>query len=160
MVKRSIDDMRNSFRPLPTLMICVLSLLLSGGTAAYAESGTAPEATLYARLGGKAVVTKLVSDLIDHSIQDPRTRRSFEKVNLKRLKEKVEEQVCSLTGGPCQYTGDDMRKSHAGLDITEAEFYGFVEALIDMLDRYQIGLREKNQLLAILAPMKRDIVTR
>jgi hemoglobin len=148
------------FIMLGAIKACVLSLLISGAAAADAESGTAPEATLYARLGGKAVITKLVSDLIDHSIQDPRTRRSFEKVNLKRLKEKVEEQVCSLTGGPCKYTGDDMRKSHAGLDITEAEFYGFVEALIDMLDRYNIGLREKNQLLAILAPMKRDIVTR
>ena len=93
-------------------------------------------------------------------IKDPRTKRSFEKVDLKRLKEKVEEQICALTGGPCQYTGDDMKKSHAGLDITEAEFYGFVEELIEMLDRYKIGLREKNQLLALLAPMKRDIVTR
>lgn len=120
----------------------------------------APETSLYGRLGGKAVVSSLVSDLIDQSIKNPRTRRSFDKVNVKRLKEKVEEQICTLTGGPCVYSGDDMKKSHAGLNITEAEFYGFVEELVELLDRYKIGLREKNQLLALLAPMKRDVVTR
>ena len=120
----------------------------------------APETSLYGRLGGKAVVSSLVSDLIDQSIKNPRTRRSFDKVNVKRLKEKVEEQICTLTGGPCVYSGDDMKKSHAGMNITEAEFYGFVEELVELLDRYKIGLREKNQLLAWLAPMKRDVVTR
>ncbi len=138
-----------------------LALVIAmGAFPAWAQDTTTKHATLYDRLGGKTVLTRLVSDLIDHSTQDPRTRRSFQKVDLKRLKQKVEEQLCSLTGGPCKYTGDDMKQSHAGLNITEAEFYGFVEELIDMLDRYNIGTREKNQLLAILAPMKRDIVTR
>lgn len=144
--------------------ICMASLLTALTLMAIAAGGYAqpkvPEPSLYERLGGKAVVSSLVNDLIDQSIQNPRTRRSFDKVNVKRLKEKVEEQLCTLAGGPCRYTGDDMQKSHAGLDITEAEFYGFVEELIELLDRYKIGLREKNQLLALLAPMKRDVVTR
>lgn len=141
-------------------VLCALLLLAVTPCAAQAQTVAPPETSLYERLGGKPVVSKLTSDLIDRSTRDPRTRRSFDKVNLKRLKEKVEEQICALSGGPCKYTGDDMKKSHAGLDITEAEFYGFVEQLIDLLDDYRIGLREKNQLLAILAPMKRDVVTR
>ena len=141
--------------------MCFLSALVLAITAVEGNAQTpAPETSLYARLGGKAVVSSLVSDLIDQSIKNPRTRRSFDKVNVKRLKEKVEEQICTLTGGPCVYSGDDMKKSHAGLNITEAEFYGFVEELVELLDRYKIGLREKNQLLALLAPMKRDVVTR
>ena len=143
---------------------CLASFLTALTLATIAVGGyaqtMAPETSLYERLGGKAIVSSLVNDLIDQSIRNPRTRRSFDKVNVKRLKEKVEEQLCTLTGGPCLYTGDDMKKSHAGLDISEAEFYGFVEELIELLDRYKIGLREKNQLLALLSPMKRDVVTR
>ena len=116
--------------------------------------------TLYQRLGGKRVVTKLVGELIDRSIRDARTQRTFEKINVKRLKEKVEEQICALADGPCAFAGDDMKQSHAGFNITESEFYGFVEVLIEVLDSNGIGLKEKNQLLVILAPMKRDIVTR
>ena len=98
--------------------------------------------------------------MIDRSTRDARTQRTFEKINVKRLKEKVEEQICALADGPCTFAGDDMKQSHAGLNITESEFYGFVEVLIEVLDSNGIGLKEKNQLLVILAPMKRDIVTR
>ena len=122
--------------------------------------GTDSADTLYQRLGGKRVVAKLVGELIDRSTRDARTQRTFEKINVKRLKEKVEEQICALADGPCTFAGDDMKQSHAGLNITESEFYGFVEVLIEVLDSNGIGLKEKNQLLAILAPMKRDIVTR
>lgn len=128
--------------------------------AGHAQIYAHAQGSLYERLGGKPVVSKITGELIDRSIRDVRTRRSFAKINLKRLKEKVEEQICALTDGPCTYTGDDVKQSHAGLDITESEFYGFVEVLIEVLDRNGIGLREKNQLLAILAPMKRDVVTR
>jgi hemoglobin len=51
-----------------------------------------------------------------------------------------------------------MKESHAGLNITEAEFYLTVQFLRDALDA-RVGEREKNELLRLLAPMKRDIVT-
>jgi hemoglobin len=47
---------------------------------------------------------------------------------------------------------------HAGHQISEAEFYGMVEILRDSLRRHDVGLRERNELLALLAPMKRDVV--
>jgi hemoglobin len=127
---------------------------------ATAQNAMAKEHSLYERLGGEPVVTAIVNDLLDFSSNSARTRRSFDKVNLPRLKKKIAEQICALTQGPCVYDGDDMKQVHAGQNITQAEFYGMVEDLIVLLDRYKIGLREKNELLAILAPMKRDIVTR
>ena len=72
----------------------------------------------------------------------------------------IVELICALSGGPCRYSGDDMKTTHAGLNITEAEFYALVEAERAALDHHGVGTREKNELLRLLAPMKRDIVTK
>lgn len=116
--------------------------------------------TLYERLGGEKTVAQFVSETVDLSVVDPQIKRSFDKVDLKKLKVKVAEQICALTGGPCKYSGDDMKIAHQGLDITEAEFYGFVEILRGTLNRAKVPESAKNELLRILAPMKRDIVTK
>jgi len=134
-------------------------VLLIGAAVATAPAAFA-DASLFERMGGTPVVAKVVDQLLDLSMTDPRTKRSFQKINLKRLREKLNEQICTLSNGPCQYNGDSMKDVHAGLDITDAEFDGLVEHLIMALDANGVGLREKNELLKLLAPMKRDIVTR
>ena len=101
----------------------------------------------------------VVDETIDSAVKDPRLNQSFDKVDIKKLKQKIVDQICFLTGGGCTYDGDDMKTVHAGLNITEREFYGVVEALVRALDGHNVGLREKNELLAILAPMKKDVVT-
>jgi len=116
--------------------------------------------SLYVRMGGAANVQAVVNDMFDHVSQDPRTRRPFDKVNLTRLKGFLAMEICSLTGGGCKYTGDNMHDAHAGLGISEAEFYGLVEVLRDSLKRHGVQLRERNELLQILAPIKRDVVQR
>jgi hemoglobin len=116
--------------------------------------------SLYARMGGTPNVTAVVNDLIDEAASDSQLKRSFDKVNLGRLKQLLVEQICELTGGGCRYSGDSIRDAHAGLGITQAEFYGLVQVLKDSMQRHGIAIRERNELLAILAPMKRDIVER
>jgi hemoglobin len=118
------------------------------------------ERSLYERLGGAAVIAAVVEETVETMAADPRVNQSFDKVDLKRLKKMIVELMCALTGGPCSYGGDDMKTTHAGLDITEAEFYALVEAERAALDHHRVGTREKNELLRLLAPMKRDIVTK
>ena len=117
------------------------------------------EPTLWARLGGTPVVTAVVAETIDRAVADPRTKRSFKDTKIARVKEKVVEQVCFLSGGPCKYTGDPMPEVHKGLKIDNAEFDLFVQFLRDALDHAKVGEAEKNELLRLLAPMKREIVT-
>lgn len=114
--------------------------------------------TLYDRLGGEAGVAAIAADTLDKTASDPQTRRSFAKVNMKRLKTLVAEQLCQISGGPCHYSGESMKQSHAGLHITEAEFYRMVGHLRAVLDTRQVAQADKNALLALLAPMKRDVV--
>ncbi len=117
------------------------------------------EPSLYARLGGEPVVKKVVAETIDRSASDPRTSRSFKEVNLQRVKDRIVEQICELAGGGCKYSGDPMDKVHAGLKNTEAEMNLLVQYLRDALDHNGVRTAEKNELLRLLAPMKRDIVT-
>jgi hemoglobin len=133
----------------------VLTLLICNTPIAKAET-----ASLYARLGGHPTVQAIADDVINDAANDPKLKRSFAKVDLSRVKKLLAEQICEVTGGGCQYTGDSMHDVHAGLGITEAEFYGLVEVLRTSMRRHGVGLRERNELLKILAPMKRDMVER
>lgn len=116
--------------------------------------------SLYERMGGADVVAAISNELIDETSADPKLKRSFDGVNIPRVKTMLIEQICTLTKGPCSYTGDTMVDVHAGLDITEAEMHGMVEILRRVMIRHGIGLGERNELLALLAPMKRDVVTK
>jgi hemoglobin len=118
----------------------------------------APAGSLYGRLGGTAVVTAFVSDTIDQVAADPDMNRSFDKVNLQHVKDLLVEQICALTRGGCDYTGDTMREVHAGHHISNAEFFGLVEVLRESMRAHDVPLAARNQLLEILAPMKRDVV--
>ena len=139
-------------------MRLLIALAASSLLAACATAPTA-EPTLYTRMGGAPVVKKFIDETIERSANDPRTSRSFKDTKIARVKEKLEEQVCVLSGGPCKYTGDPMKEVHKGLKNTEAEFYLLVQFLRDALDHAGVRDPEKNELLRLLAPMKRDVVT-
>jgi len=117
-----------------------------------------PQASLFERMGGLPVITVVVDETINQVSTDPKTKRSFDGVKLKTLKQSIVNQLCVISGGPCTYDGENMKKAHAQSAITQAEFELMVAALRDALDRH-VGTREKNEMLKLLAPMKRDIVT-
>lgn len=145
----------NSVRMKWALMYLCSAVLVA--SACRAET-PAPAGSLYARMGGSANVTAVVGEVIDDAASDPRMKRSFADVDIVRVKRLLVEQICELAGGGCQYSGDSMHDVHAGLGITQAEFYDLVQVLRDSMTRHGIGLRERNELLKILAPMKRDVV--
>jgi hemoglobin len=135
---------------------CALALLFVAPIA----SADGPEASLYARLGGDPVVTRVIEQTMRRMAANPAVNQSLDGVNLKNLDAKIVLQICALAGGGCVYDGDDMKTAHDGLKIGQGEFYALVEALRESLDANGVGEREKNELLKLLAPMKRDVVTR
>lgn len=139
-----------------------LTVILAPLVAAFCLStaeAAAPARSLYERMGGATIVSAVANELIDETAAHPALKRSFEGVGLPRVKALLVDQLCEITGGPCTYVGDTMADVHAGLKITEAEMNGMVEILRKILIRHHIALRERNELIALLAPMKRDVVT-
>jgi hemoglobin len=116
------------------------------------------EASLYQRLGGQPAITAVIDDFVANVAADERINGRFAKTDIPRLKKLLVEQVCAGTGGPCQYTGRDMKTAHKGMRLQEAEFTALVEDLGKSLNKFKVAKQEQDELLAILGPMKPDIV--
>jgi hemoglobin len=142
---------------MPGLMIALLAATAAAWACCVPAFGDAA-GTLYSRLGGDRGVTAIAAELIDRAAADPKLGRSFKDTNLKRIKKLLGEQLCELAAGPCRYSGDSMKEVHAGLHISQSEFYTMVDLLRDILRRRNVDLASTNELLRLLAPMKRDFV--
>ena len=132
-------------------------LLLAAGCSSTMQQSTADK-SLYERLGGKDAITAVVDDFVGRVAADNRINKFFAKANVPRLKMLLVDQICEATGGPCKYTGHDMKAAHKGMAITNADFDALVGDLVATLDKFKVGEREKQELLAALGPMRKDIV--
>ncbi len=122
-----------------------------------------PEASLYTRLGGIEAISAVVDQFIVNVVGDPVINAQFAETvanpyRAQLLRNNLIDQVCAGAGGPCQYKGKSMKEAHTGMNITEAEFNALVGDLVAALDQFNVPEKEKNELLAILGPMRSDIV--
>jgi hemoglobin len=128
------------------------------GTNAQAQS-SAP--SLYKRLGGYDAIAAVTDDFIGRLVSEPVIAPFFKghsKATLGHIRMRVIEQVCAATGGPCIYTGRDMKTSHAGLGITRDQWDISVKHFVATLDKFKVPAKEKEELLAIVGTLEKDIV--
>jgi hemoglobin len=114
--------------------------------------------SLYERLGGTDAITAVVDAFIGRCAADARINGKFARTGIPRLRANLIDQVCEATGGPCAYSGRDMRTTHDGMSVTAGEFDALVEDLAATLDQFGVPEAEKGELLGALAPMRADIV--
>lgn len=133
--------------------------LVGALVACSSQPADKPQATLYERLGGKPAITAVVDDFVGNVAADERINGHFARTDIGRLKMLLVEQICDVTGGPCSYSGRDMKSAHAGLGISEAQFTALVEDLVKTLEKFKVPAAEKEELLRLLGPMKSDIVS-
>jgi hemoglobin len=139
------------------VFLAVLALSLAVSSAA------AQQRTLYQRLGGYDAIAAVVDDFIPRLATDSSLAKFFAghgTASKMRIRQLVVEQICAAAGGPCVYTGRDTRTAHAGLGITEADWNRAVQLLVGSLDKFKVPAPEKNELLAAVSGLKRDIVER
>src|SRR5206468_4091005 len=55
-----------------------------------------------------------------------------------RLNANLADQICQAAGRRCSYLGRDMKDTHKGMNITEAEWNATVEALVKALDKDKV----------------------
>lgn len=135
-------------------MLC-LPLLL----AAYAQQAPRDDG-LYRALGAEPGIVRIVEGMLLGSARDPRIARHFLDIDIERLREKLIEQLCFESGGPCVYTGDSMEESHKGLRLTPSDFNALVEHLQDAMEAEGVPTPAQNRLLARLAPMRGQVIDR
>jgi hemoglobin len=134
----------------------LLAVLIAG--CASMSQQTMADKSLYDRLGGKDAISAVVDDFVGRVAADNRINGFFAKANIPRLKTGLVNQICQASGGPCTYTGPDMKTAHRGMGIINAAFDALVGDLVASLDKFKVGDREKQELLSVLGPMRKDIV--
>jgi hemoglobin len=135
----------------------LLVVLLISGCTSMSDRQMADK-SLYERLGGKAGITAVVDDFVARVAADNRINGFFAKTDIPRLKSMLVDQICEASGGPCKYTGRDMKTAHRGMGVTNAAFDALVGDLVATLDKFKVGAGEQKELLSVLGPMRADIV--
>jgi hemoglobin len=115
---------------------------------------------LYNAFGGKPGLAALMDDFVARLVVDSRTKPFFEHADLDHLKILLTDQLCALSGGPCQYGGKDMKTAHEGMGVRTSHFNALVEVFQESMDARKIPFTVQNRMLALLAPMHRDIITK
>lgn len=119
--------------------------------------------SLYHRLGGKTAITAVVEEFVNNCASDTRINDFFKAAaadagRLAIFKNNLVDQICEASGGPCKYKGKDMKSAHEDMGVKDEHFSALVEDLVKALDKHKVGKKEKEELLAALGPMKKDIV--
>lgn len=156
----------NKFIKLVSCGLLLVSSLALAQTP-YTEDST------YRGLGGKEGIKKIVDTFVTLITTDPRIKDSFTDFDMEQLNVRLQEQFCEFAGGPCKYTGKyhdkamegvgpvrDMKTVHQDLKITNAMFNALAEDLQIAMERHNVPSSVSNKLVAKLAPMQRDIVTK
>ncbi|HEX5380253.1 MAG TPA: group 1 truncated hemoglobin [Phenylobacterium sp.] len=129
-------------------------------TNANADAIPVADPELLAAFHGKDGISRIIDDMVDRAVADPKLEEIFHATDLVRLRRTLKEQVGYILGAGIDYTGRDMKATHKDQGINTAEFNALVEILQASMDKEGVPFRAQNRLLHKLAPMRRDVVTR
>jgi len=124
------------------------------------QAAAQQQRSLYQRLGYDALAA-VTDDFIGRIATDAQLKRFFvghNKEGLQRIRQHIIDFLCVATGGPCVYTGQDMKTAHTGLGITEADWNASVQDLTATLNKFNVPDKEKGEVLGAISGLKGDIV--
>jgi hemoglobin len=118
------------------------------------------DAEIFQAFGGKAGLVNIMNDFMVGLLADKRTAPFFKDTDNDRVKAQLVDQICEILNGGCVYKGAKMKPMHAEMGLNRENFNGLVEQLQLAMDKNKVPFRAQNKLLAVLAPMHRDIITK
>lgn len=138
---------------LSLLLILALTAAISGCQL----QPSPPGPDLYQQLGERAGIASIVEDLLFLIVDDERINQAFRGIDVKQFHRNLTDQLCQLSGGPCTYTGREMRELHADMAITDTQFDALTENLILAMEQNQVPTGAQNRLLKALIPLYPDV---
>lgn len=115
--------------------------------------------TIYEEIGGAPAVAGVVDAFYDRLLADPSVNGYFAGKDLARLKAHQRALVTVALGGASEtYTGRLMGPAHAGLGITDEAFDTILSHLDDVMTGAGVGATTVAKVLAILEPLRPDVV--
>lgn len=144
------------------MLSVILVLIFSLYMPVYSQE---PASSLYQRLGNVNGISAVVDDFVDNLLKNEVVTKNEKvvaalgRITKPGLKFQLTAFICQATGGPEKYTGRSMKDSHSHLGINEAEWQATVSELTKSLAKFTVPKQEQDELIAIVATTKSDIVT-
>jgi hemoglobin len=138
--------------------LATFAALAIAGCATRTPAPPGPEPSVYEQLGGEPAVRQVVKDFTSMMARDERVKEIFAFTDWRKFRPVMHDFLCQVSGGGCTYEGPDMLAAHRGIGISHGEFNVSVELMQVAMSRNDIPLSAQNRLLALLAPMREDIV--
>lgn len=142
-----------------TLSRMIAAAALAMGFLGGASAGA--DVTLYQRLGGYDAIAAVTDDFIGRLAGDDKLARffvGFSTDSKQRIRQNIIDLICNRTGGPCIYTGRDMKTAHAGAGITKEDWDRSTKLFGETLVKFKVPDEEQKELGEIIAPLEKDIV--
>ena len=121
----------------------------------------AQDRSLYERLGGYDAISAVVDDFAGKLFEDEVVGKRFFGMGddtRASFRQKNKNLVCIATGGPCKVISRPADVVHGGLGITASEFDIVAGHLSDTLNSFNVPEQEQEELMAIIASLRPDIV--
>ena len=142
-----------NLKPLFVALLSAIALVLGGCQSL----NNKPDDSLYQQLGEREGIANVVEDLLYLIVDDDRINQQFKGMDVDQFHHNLTDQLCELSGGPCTYTGREMRELHADMAITDTQFNALAENLILAMEQNDIPTGAQNRLIKQLLPLYPDI---
>ncbi len=119
--------------------------------------------SLYERLGGYNTIAALADDLVRRMGSDQKLAKYFAghgDDSRRKIRQLQVNMICEAAGGPCCYTGRDMKTVHKGMGIDGVSWQAMISHLIGSLDSFNVEDADQKEILSLLNGIKGDIVER
>jgi hemoglobin len=147
---------KSHFRSIVFASVTVLAFGL-----AVPQATVAQEKSLYERLGGYEAISAVVDVFAAKLFSDPVVGARFFGMSddsREGFRQKNKNLVCNVTGGPCKIISRPAAVAHGGLGIKASEFDIVAGHLVETLNEFNVPDQEHEELMAIVATLRPDIV--
>ncbi|RKD88662.1 group I truncated hemoglobin [Halopiger aswanensis] len=115
--------------------------------------------TLYERLGGEDAITAVVDEFYDRVMADEQVADYFDDVDMQKQRAHQAQFISSVTGGPVEYSGGEMKAVHADMGITPSDFQAIATHLNEALVEFDVNEDDREAVLEEIASYQEAIVT-
>lgn len=122
-----------------------------------ATTTPAAGSTLYERIGGAAVVDRLVTSLYDRVLRDSELAPFFANTPMERLRHMQREFFAVALGDDTEMDAWDLARAHGGRGIAAEHYVRFVRHLTDALAEVGVSLDDACAIANRLAIVERDV---
>jgi hemoglobin len=144
------------------LLTVAVALAAIVGLAGVAAAQDKPATkSLYQRIGGYDTIANVVDDFLKQLQADPAFARFGQgrgQNSLVRGRQLIVDQICHLSGGPCVYIGREMKQTHTGLAITDAEWESAGKKMGLALSKFGVTEPDAKEFAAMIEKLRTDIV--